>query len=177
MASINELIAIPLGDDDIRKFLPDAMIIKYADLANYPTLHDVLPEVQSFCFILYEDSPNKGHWTLISRPEEGIAEYFDSYGGYVDDPLKWTDKEERAELGQSKQLLASLFRKTPDDVVFNRVKYQKQGPGINNCGRWCVLRTVMMKKGYNLEEFFDYVKKNAKNMKLGLDQFVTSLIC
>lgn len=176
MEAINRRIAIPMGDDDIREYLPDAMIIKYSDLSRYPTLHDVLPEVKSFCFILYEDSVNKGHWTVISRPEEGIVEYFDSYGGYIDDPLRWIDKSQRVGLGQGTPMLAGLFRKTPEEVVYSRIKYQKQGPGINDCGRWCVLRTVMMMKGLNLEQFYDFVKKNAKKLKLGLDQFVSSLV-
>jgi hypothetical protein len=177
MDKIKKDIATPLSDDDIRGYLPNAMIIKYSELSRYPALHDVLPEVKSFCFILYEDSMNKGHWTVISRPEEGVAEYFDSYGGYVDDPLRWTDKTKRVGLGEGTPMLSELFRKTEDDVIYNKIHYQKEGSGINDCGRWCVMRTATMLEGLNLEQFFELVKTKSKKMGLTFDQFVSCMVC
>ena len=72
---VGHIIATPMSDADIREYLPHAPILKYSELAKYPTLGDLLPEVKSFCILLYEDSPNKGHWVVVSRPVEGVAEY------------------------------------------------------------------------------------------------------
>lgn len=169
-------IAKPLSDADIREFLDHPMILKYSDLANYPTLHDVLPEVGSYCFLLYESSLNNGHWTVILRPEEGIVEYFDSYGGYVDDPLRWTDNSTQVGLGVSKPYLSILLRKTPEEVIYNKTKFQKDGPNINDCGRWCILRVVTMMYGLNLKDFKEFVEERVKKNKISPDQLVTDII-
>lgn len=169
-------MAVPLSDADIREFLPYALILKYSELRKYPTLHALLPDVKSYCILLYEDSPNVGHWVCVSRPKEGIAEYFDSYGGYVDAPLTWTPIERRQQLGSGKPMLSMMFDECPEEVVYNKVKYQKEHNGVNNCGRWCVLRILKMLKGYDLEQFHRFVKNASKQMKLSPDLMVTALI-
>ena len=173
---VAEVIATPLSDADIKEYLPEALILKYSELAKYPDLHAVLPEVQSFCFLLYEDSPNKGHWTVISRPKEGVAEYFDSYGGQPDAPLKWTPIERRVGLGEGKPFLSMLFSKCPEEVVYNKIKYQKDGQNVNDCGRWCVLRTLKMKAGLDLNQFHKFVDNEAKERKAPYDVVVSKLV-
>ena len=169
-------MAVPLSDDDIREFLPHALILRYSELSKYPTLHDLLPDVKSYAILLYEDSPNRGHWVCVSRPKEGIAEYFDSYGGYVDAPLTWTPLERRQQLGSGKPMLSMLFDECPEEVVYNKVKYQKEANGVNNCGRWCVLRILKMLKGLDLKQFHEFVKKESKRLGLTPDKMVTVLI-
>jgi len=169
-------MAVPLSDGDIRDYLPNALILRYSELSKYPTLHDLLPNPKSFSFLLYEDSPNKGHWTVVSRPKDGIAEYFDSYGGYVDAPLTWTPLERREQLGAGKPMLSMLFDNSPDEIVYNKTKYQKEANGVNDCGRWCVLRTLKMLKGMDLKQFHDFVEEEEKRRGLTADQTVTSLV-
>jgi hypothetical protein len=125
---------------------------------------------------LYEDSPNRGHWVVISRPKEGVAEYFDSYGGQPDAPLKWTPIERRVGLGQGKPYLSMLFDKTPDEVVYNKVKYQRESDKVNNCGRWCVLRILKMKAGMDLNQFHKYVLEEDKKYSGNKDAFVSKII-
>ena len=173
---ISKIIATPLSDSDIREYLPNANIIKYSELSKYPTLDDLLPNVKSYCFILYEDSPNKGHWTVVSKPQEGVAEYFDSYGGYVDAPLKWTPESKRIGLGEGQPMLSKLFNKCKEDVVYNKIAYQKSDPTVNDCGRWCVLRTLKMIKGLNLDQFHQFVKKEDKKYSGDKDGLVAHLI-
>ena len=74
---------IPLSDDDIKKFIPN--VIVYSELKDFSpkTLFSSLPII-----ILYETSPNNGHWTLLHETVEGI-EFFDSYGGLPDEELKF----------------------------------------------------------------------------------------
>lgn len=173
---ISKVIATPLSDSDIRDYLPNSNIIKYSELSKYPTLDDLLPEVKSYCFILYEDSPNKGHWTVVSKPEEGVAEYFDSYGGYVDAPLNWTSKDKRIGLGEGTKMLSKLFNRCPENVVYNKIPYQKEDPTVNDCGRWCVLRTLKMLKGLDLNQFYKWVKEEDKKYVGDKDAFVSQMI-
>ena len=173
---LRETIATPLSDSDIKEYLPNANIIKYSELSKYPTLSDLLPEVKSFCILLYEDSPNKGHWVVISKPKEDLVEYFDSYGGYVDEPLSWTPKAERIQLGSGKKLLSALFNKCPEQVVYNKIAYQRASPAVNNCGRWCILRILKMLKGLDLNQFHEYVKEEDKKYVGDKDAFVSQIV-
>jgi hypothetical protein len=176
LQQIERVVATPLSDSDIREYLPDARIFKYSELSKYPELSDLLPDVKSYCILLYEDSPNKGHWVVVSKPTEDTVEYFDSYGGYVDEPLNWTSKAERVQLGSDKKLLSKLFNKAPEQVVWNKIKYQKASPSVNDCGRWCILRTLKMKAGMDLDQFYDYVKKEDSKYIGDKDHFVSQIV-
>lgn len=173
---MKEELATPLSDADIREYLPHALILKYSEIDEYGSLHNLLPEVKSYCIILYEDSPNVGHWVVVSRPKEGVAEYFDSYGGYVDAPLTWTPKNIQRGLGQGHATLHQFFDECPDEVVYNKVKYQKESSDINNCGRWCVLRTLKMREGLDLKEFYKFCKRKSKEFGVNFDKMVTQII-
>lgn len=173
---LKKTIATPLSDLDIKEYLPNANVIKYSDLSKYPTLNDLLPDVKSFCILLYEESPNSGHWTAVSKPKEGVVEYFDSYGGYVDAPLKWTPESVRVGLGSDIPLLSKLFNACPETVVYNKIKYQKDGVGVNDCGRWCILRILRMKAGQDLNQFHKWVVKEDKKYKGDKDGLVAQLI-
>jgi hypothetical protein len=174
--AIKEEVAIPFSDADLLEYLPHAPIKKYSELAQYKTLYELLPEVKSFCILLYEDSINKGHWTVVSRPEEGLVEFFCSYGSYPDSPLKWTEKSTRIGLGSGVAYLGKLFQECPDMVVYNKIHYQKEKPGVSNCGRYCVLRTLKMKAGMNLDQFYKYMKKECKRLRTDFDGAVTLII-
>ena len=173
---IKQTVATPMSDSDIKEYLPEAKILKYSELKEYPTLDDLLPEVKDFVILLYEDSPNTGHWVCISKPREGVAEYFDSYGGYVDAPLKWTPELKRVGLGEAQPYLSRLFDKCPEEVVYNKIKYQKDGGTINNCGRWCVLRILRMKAGQDLNQFHKWVMKQDKKFKGDKDDLTAYLV-
>jgi hypothetical protein len=176
--------AVPLSDADIRRFLPGAKIIKYSELSKYSTLFDLLPDIHSYCFILYEDSVNTGHWVQVCRPEDGVAAYFDSYGGPPDAPLKWTARDRRVGLGEGHPFLSILLGdalrdKLVEDVQYNKRCYQKDGGGliqINDCGRWCVLWTLKMLEGDSLEDFSKFVTKTCRSLRLGPDEMVSTLI-
>lgn len=169
-------MSIPLSDSDIRDYLPNALILKYSELDEYGDLYNILPMIKSFCIILYEHSLNTGHWVCISRPKEGIAEYFDSYGGYVDSPLTWTPKDVLIKLGSGHPTLSRFFDDCPDKVVYSKIKYQKESNHINNCGRWCILRILKMKEGLDLDEFHKFCEDECKRLKLDMDKMVTYLI-
>jgi hypothetical protein len=173
---VGHIIETPMSDADIKEYLPSAPILKYSELAKYPTLGDLLPDVKSYCILLYEDSPNRGHWVVVSRPVEGVAEYFDSYGGAPDEPLSWTPKDRRIQLGAGRPLLTQLFDKCPEEVVYNKVKYQRASEKVNDCGRWCVARILKMKAGMDLKQFHKWVLEEDKKYPGNKDAFVSQLI-
>jgi hypothetical protein len=169
-------IAKPLSDADIKEYLPNALVLKYSELATYPTIGSLLPSDKSFCILLYEDSPNRGHWTQVCKLDEDTYAYFDSYGGIVDSPLNWTPDSRRIALGEGTPLLSQLFNKCKERVVYNKMKYQKDGAEVNDCGRWCVLWTLKMKAGMNLDQFYTFVKEQQKTLGGGFDKVVATLI-
>jgi len=67
--ALAEVKAEALGDDDIRRFLgnPDAKIIDYSKLEGVPSIDALLPNPGDYCIILYEDSQNHGHWTVVNK--------------------------------------------------------------------------------------------------------------
>jgi hypothetical protein len=137
----------------------------------------MLPTPLSYVIILYEDSPNKGHWVCVSKRDKKTVEYFDSYGGKPDAPLKWTPKDRRIGMGEGDPYLGIMFDKCPEKVVYNKIHYQNEGQGINDCGRWCCLRVITMKKGMNLNQFYNYVHDQAKQLHTDkLDVVVAKLI-
>jgi len=166
-----------MSDADIKEYLPDARVLKYSEIKKYNSLADMLPEVKSYVILLYEDSPNKGHWICVSKPDEKTVEYFDSYGGKPDAPLKWTPKGRRIGMGEGDPLLGIMFDNCPEKVVYNKIHYQNEGQGINDCGRWCCLRILRMKAGLNLTQFYKYVHDQARQMHTDkLDVVVSKLI-
>lgn len=183
-----ELIVSPLGDDDIKFFLPNAKIMKYNELNNYNTIEELLPKNKSFAIILYENQPNKGHWTTIMRYKDknrgDTIEFFDSLAdnGEPDAPLKWVTKRENKMLGQGHPILTDLLNKTNKPVIYNKLKFQsegnkKDGNIINTCGRHCLLRLItMLGNNYNLEQYQQFMKEVKEESKNTYDEIVSHLI-
>lgn len=175
-AELKEVVATPLGDDDIRLFIPNANIIKYSELERYPTVEALLPIFNPYVFVLYEDSPNQGHWTCLLRYKNTV-EFFDSYGGYPDSQQKWVDHETRVKLGAGRPLLTELLEDCREKVVYNPVQYQKDGSHINDCGRHCVLRILLnKKKGFDLADYNQFLKDCARKWGMDYDGVVSALI-
>ncbi len=66
----------------------DAKIIKYAELRNFHEIDQLLPGEKDYCTILYEDRPNRWHWTTLLK-YNNLYVHFDSYGVKPDSELKW----------------------------------------------------------------------------------------
>jgi hypothetical protein len=182
-----QLIASPLGDDDIKYYLPNAKIIKYSDLKNYKTIEELLPKNKSYAVILYENKPNCGHWVCIMRykdKNDDIIEFFDSLAddGTPDSQLKWISKEQNKILGQGKNLLTNLLNNTNLTVIFNKLKFQsegnkKDGDNINTCGKHCVLRIRhLLDCDHNLKDYIKYMNDIKKESKNTFDQIITHLV-
>jgi len=177
---IAEISKEPMGDDDIRKYFPNAKIIKYSELSKYNDITQLLPKDKSFFFLLYERSLNVGHWVLVSRyKDNGIdtIEFFCSYGSKIDNPLTWTPIGMRKQLGQDKPYLSMLFDKSPFRIIYNPVQYQSKKSNIATCGAYDTLRASELQKHNTTLDEFNEMLKDVKNATgLNYDEIVTNLI-
>jgi hypothetical protein len=177
---IAEIASEPMGDDDIRKYFPNAKILKYSELSKYNDISQLLPGPKTFFFLLYERSLNVGHWVLVSRYiDNGLdtLEFFCSYGSKVDAPLLWTPIGMRVQLGQDKPYLSMLFDKSKLRVVYNPVQFQSKKSPISTCGAYDTLRaSELQKHNTTLDEFNDMLEEVKKGTGLNYDEIVSNLV-
>lgn len=157
-----EISKEPLTDSDIKKYLPDVKIISHQDLKNYSSIEQLLPHKKDEVIIIWESSPNKGHWTLISRyidPETNkpTIEYFDSYGNKINEPLKWIEPQFKNEIDDKPYLRDLLINaKNKYDVIYNSKDFQSQKNDVATCGRHCILRALTLKN--ENQDLSNYIK-------------------
>lgn len=155
---IERVATTPMGDDNIKKYLPDTPIIVYSDLQKYRSIEDILPRDKSYAILLYQDSPNSGHWVAVMRYND-VIEFFDSYGGKPDSQLKWVNQSRRHQLGITDKYLSRLLDNTDLPVIYNKVKYQDGDPDVTTCGRHVVWRILnMLKKNMDLKQYNKMMK-------------------
>ena len=177
---IKDRIPKPLTDGDIERHIGVKKddILKYSDLKSFPKIEDLLPEDKSFRIILIEDRFNSGHWVCVMRYGKTI-EYFNSYGCKWDTDWKFVSKMVRMILGENTNEMTRLMDTASKDgwsTVWNKHRFQKLSSKIQTCGRWCVLRIEMMKMGYDLQQFFDFIKKCEKQMSEKSDFIVAKFV-
>lgn len=178
---INKTKLIPMGDDDIKKFLPDAKIITYDELKNYKSIDQLLPNEKDYAIILYLNSKNNGHWIAImknkDKKDKTIIEYFDSYGNPIDQPLLWWNEEHLEGLGVDDIYLTKLLNKSGYKTVYNKEKYQNGNPDIKSCGRHIVFRLLNHLKGdLDLASYNKIMKQLKKDLKCSYDQIVSGFV-
>lgn len=138
---IDELKAEALSDEQVMKLVDGkARVLIYSDLADYDDIDEALGEHLAI-FLLYESRPDFGHWVCCFRNGNEI-EFFDPYGIFPDEELKWISEDFRKVSGQKYPHLSYLLSESPYKLTYNNFKFQKQGSGINTCGRWSALRLV-----------------------------------
>ena len=155
----------PLSDESIQRALPNARVMKYDELAQFKKLPK-LPLV-----LLYETSPDFGHWVTILRTPEGI-EHFDPYGIIPDDELKWVPPGFRSQSSQDmKHLLALLYG---SGKKINYSPYKLQGDESSTCGRWAILRNRMSEFGN--DDFARTVLEVAHQLNMTPDELVIAAV-
>ena len=159
--SIIERIGTNITDGDIKRYFGDgaeSKILKYRDLADYPTIDDLLPKERDFRIILIEDSHNSGHWCAILKYDKTI-EWFNSYGVRPDTQKNMLGRVRNMMLGQQEDYLSNLMSASKGyKLIYNKARLQKQNPGVNTCGRWIIIRIICMKDMMmNLKEFIKMV--------------------
>jgi hypothetical protein len=163
-------LATNITDSDLRRYFPDAdhNTIVYSDLSKYNNINQLLPDDKSYKIILIETTGhNVGHWTTVMRYSDTI-ESFDSYGsGKLENEFKFIPKNIRQMLGETTNYLQELLKNAKRDgfqIVYNRDRLQADHDGVNTCGRWCILRILMMKEmGYSLKDFCEFMDDTSED--------------
>lgn len=168
---------IPMGDDDIKVYFPNAKIIRYCELKDIKHIDELLPHDKSCIFLLYQDSPYEGHWVGLNKINNKI-EFFDSYGGAIDSPLKWVSEQRRHELGILQPYLSILLKNSGYPISYNKTKFQDNKiPNINTCGRHCVFRMLnMVEKNRDNKGYENIMKEVKSKMKTNYDKIVSLFI-
>lgn len=175
-SKLKEIEEDAMGNDTILFYFPKALIISYDKLKNYNYIEDLLPNDDSYVFLLYLSSKNEGHWTLISR-HHGYIEYMDAYGGNPDNPLHWTNYNKRVELGEGEPYLTKLFDATKIDIYYNPIDYQSKSEEIATCGRHACFRLkTILNYNYDLNQYYDMMRTIKKENKLSYDDIVSEMI-
>jgi len=166
----------PLGDDDIRKYLPNAKILTYPELSKYDSIEEILPNDKDYFIVLYLDSPTSGHWITVLRDGDTI-EYFDSYGKSPDNPLKWLSKDREAKMGEKAPYLGDLLKKTKLKVIYNKIPYQSQNGEIQTCGRHALNRILsLLNKNMDGGAYHKYMNGLKKKTTMNFDELVSAII-
>lgn len=173
---IDEITVEPMGDDDIRYYYPKAKILTFPELKNYSSIEQLLPKDKSYFFLLFLQTPNSGHWVVLSRHNNRI-EFFCSYGSRPEQILNWS-KDINASLGQGENYLQNMFNKTKMRVVYNNVDYQdKKDSAISTCGRFGCFRVyTILKYNMDLTEFFIMMENLRRKTGNSYDDIVSEYI-
>ena len=177
MPNVKTIIKDAMGSDDILYYFPRAKILQYKDLRRYKSIEELLPKKPDFVFILYEDSPQSGHWTALTRDNHNNINYFDSYGYPPDHPLTWYSTAARIKLNQNVCHLSHLLNKTPEKVYYNDEDYQKNGMDVATCG-WHASFYILNMLQYNmsLQNYHNLLDKMRKKNKMSYDEVVAYFI-
>jgi len=175
---VDKIIHEPMDDGDIRAYFPKARVMRYADLADYDNIEEVLPTDKSYVFLLYQHRPNDGHFVCIMRYGKTI-EFFCSYGSKIDGPLYWTPLPARQALGEGKPYLSMLLKKASKQFksVHNPVAFQSKKDGVATCGAYCVMRVnQLVNHNQDLHEFIDYMEELKKDTGLTYDEIAANYV-
>lgn len=145
-AFLTQVEGIALSLEDLQKMNPQTNVIVYHDLMNVQNIREVMKEGSVIILLQIErpDAPTVGHWIALLDHIDHI-EHFDSYGFDIDEETQLTDEKHRG--------LAEILRN--ETVKTNTQPLQARREGVNTCGRWCIMRTLL--KGMTMEEFITLV--------------------
>lgn len=151
-----------LSDSDIAPYV--RYIVVYSQLKNISArqLLRMIPVA-----ILYQITPNYGHWTLLLKTPEGVT-FFDSYGFQPDKEFKFVYQQPH----YLALRLLELSKIVP--IHYNQYQFQSKKQGISTCGRWICLRSLL--DGLTTDQFHKVIVRAAKKYKVKLDQLVVDVI-
>lgn len=164
---MEEVESYPLGDDDLRRIIPNSHIFTYPYLKSVKDIDEVFDDEGRAIMLYLTDDRRTGHWTCMIRRPDSI-EFFDPYGEKPDKELLWNKSErKREELDQNKPLLSRLLRQKGLPVVYNKHKFQDEGADIATCGRHCAVR--LLHKDISLPQYAKMIEGSGLNP----DEFVS----
>lgn len=172
---IKELSKIPLSGIDIYNTCEkNIKIIKYGEICEYQTIDQLFGQYDAIA-LLYESKPNYGHWVLLLRHSDiNTIEFFCSYGLFIDDHLKYIDKNFKQQTNQDFIYLSKLLLDSGYKIIYNNVKIQKLKKGVSTCGRHICLRYIM--RNIPLKKYIKIMNSSKCNSADDLSTLLTSFI-
>ncbi len=162
-------LSYALSDNDVKALLKGyTKIVPYSDLHKYKSINQLLKPYDS-AVILYESEPNFGHWVSLIKRKKSI-EFFDPYGFFPDDELKWIKPLIRIQNNADHTYLINLLLTSKIPIEYNNHALQGENPNIQTCGRWSVIRILF--KNWNIDKFSQIL--NSDHNLTG-DQIVTQV--
>jgi hypothetical protein len=173
MNKLRYLENLALSNQDIEVLTEkECNIVLYPDLYKYKSLDEMLG-IYEACILLFEAKPRYGHWTLIFKTKEGGIEFFNPYGGYPDESLKYISQKFRKESHQNMPYLSQLLINSRYELSYNEFKFQKLSSEIKTCGRHCVVR--LWCRDLDLYQYVRLLNTMKKKYKKTYDEMVTIL--
>jgi len=128
------------GEDVVELTDYKCKVVRYSDLMFISSIDEIL-DVEGSVIILYQKKENSGHFCLLTnRYKEGSLYFFDPYGYYIDEEIKFAEFQVRHMGGEIVPHLTHLIENSNYDLIVSNTKYQKFKDHINTCGRHCVTR-------------------------------------
>ena len=151
---IDNLKSVSLSGNDIYNACEkNILILKNSDMYRFKTIDQVFGQYNGVA-LLYELKPGYGHWVLLLRhPKTHTIEFFDSYGFFIDDQLKFINKQFRKQSRQDKRYLSKLLLDSDYNIIYNKKRVQKMKKGISSCGRHLCLRYML--RDTELDKYID----------------------
>ena len=172
-----DLVADPLDDKELRSALGrDAKIVPYHDLSRYTNINQLLPKKKDAAMLLYENRPMDGHWVCLTK-NNGEISFFDPYGEVIDKQLQYSKHSAQRVQGEGDTSLQNLLSTSKLPVFFNDYKYQRDGGGVNTCGRHCInFIRYNQKDGLDLEDYNEMMAKTQKETGLPYDELIAKMV-
>lgn len=147
-------VTTPSTDSDMKAATHNRVqVLDYDNLAKYKDIDELLPKPKTAFILLYEDSPNSGHWTAVGRDVNNDYWFFCSYGSDVDEPLNWTPKTVRISLGAGIKHLSRLFKNR--EVLYNATPFQNENSDEAVCGDMATFIINETLRGVPFEDALD----------------------
>lgn len=171
MENIKKYEDIALSDKEVLALIDGkANRVLYPELVNYKNIDEVLGPYGA-CILLFEAKKNYGHWVcLFKMPGGGKIEFFNPYGGFPDDSLKYIPSAFAKISNQDFPYLSALLYESPYELYYNEHKFQKKDSSTKTCGRWCAVRLSL--RDYSLEEFTELFIKNGDEIVTILTMYI-----
>jgi hypothetical protein len=173
-------VDIALSDKQLLDLVKNkANVILYPNLKDYKNIEDVLGKNRA-AFILfcstYTPTKRYGHWCLVHQIGPHTLEFFNSYGGkngFPDDSLNYIPMDTRKRSNQFHTKLSELMEKSPYELTYNEIPFQRHSKDVKTCGRHCGARLLL--KEMDLYEYENFLNLLAKELGLDYDEIVTLL--
>jgi hypothetical protein len=173
---IAEYEKVALSDADLVKVLgDDVKIVMYPDLHRMRTLDEVMGPGGA-AIILFEAKPEYGHWCTVFRApggDNGLVEFFNPYGGYPDDSLRYINKSFAERTNQDEPYLSRLMMESPYRLSYSPYAFQSHGNNVKTCGRHCAAR--LMLKDLPLDDYKDWITAQARKTRTDADAVVSAV--